>query len=181
MILDVANKIANKLLCSVYLITEKDDNGDEKPVMAFDTITECQFDASASVVSYPTEYGINVTDYMYDNPSNLKVKGVIARNSLIGKNFLEVTLGKTTMLSQINEKLMYYKSNMVGVNIQTKAAKRENYKLESFSIPENLDNYNLFEVTMVFKQLIDMNAQKPRRPEDKDTVNGGITRVLGVS
>ena len=118
---------------------------------------------------------------MYDNPSNLKVKGVIARNSLIGKNFLEVTLGKTTMLSQINEKLMYYKSNMVGVNIQTKAAKRENYKLESFSIPENLDNYNLFEVTMVFKQLIDMNAQKPRRPEDKDTVNGGITRVLGVS
>ena len=51
MILDVANKIANKLLGSVYLITEKDDNGDEKPVMAFDTITECQFDASASVVS----------------------------------------------------------------------------------------------------------------------------------
>lgn len=180
MLLETFKNIENALLGSVYVITE-DKDGKENPVMVFDTVEETLFRASSTVVNYPTEAGISVTDYKYDSPSVLSVRGIIARNSNIGKNFISVTLGKQLSQEKMREQLEYYKSGLYALNIQTKSGKYKGYTLEGYEIPENLDNYSLFEVTLNFKQIVSVFNEKPRQPSDKDTVRAGIVRVLGLS
>ena len=145
-----------------YLITDASTN---EIVLKFDTIEDCNYKGSSSVTSYPTEYGIEVTDYKYKNSDSITAKGLIARRS---NNDSDVDL----IINQLNT----YISGMYALNIQMKSGLRENYTLEGYDIPENLDNYSVLEVDMKFKEIPKFLQQQNRAASDNDTVNTGIVQ-----
>lgn len=145
-----------------YLITDAKTN---EILLRFDTIEDCNFNGSSTVTSYPTEYGISVTDYKYKNSDSITAKGLIARRQ---NNDSDVDL--------IRNQLSLYQSGMYAMNIQMKSGLRENYTLENFSIPENLDNYSVLEVDMTFKEIPKFLQQQNRAASDNDTVETGIVQ-----
>lgn len=151
---------------SSYIIT---DAGENKIILAFDMIEECEFKASTTVTTYPTERGIQVTDYKYDNPDTLKIRC-----------FMRRTENNAGLLEKLNTELEKYKSGIYAMNIQTKIALRSNYTLTGYSIPENADNYGLFEVEMDFQQILNYTEVSYREASDKDTVSSGISQVTEV-
>lgn len=148
---------------SSYVITDAETNA---IILAFDMIEECSFKASATVTTYPTERGIQVTDYKYDSPDTLNIRCYIRKNE-----------NNSIMLEKINTELEQYKSGIYAMNIQTKAALRTNYTLVSYTIPENVDNYGLFEVEMDLQQILNYTEVSYRAAADKDTVSSGISQV----
>lgn len=145
-----------------YLITDAKTN---EILLRFDTIEDCNFKGSSTVTSYPTEYGISVTDYKYKNSDSITAKGLIARRQ---NNDSDVDL--------IRNQLSLYQSGMYAMNIQMKSGLRENYTLESFDIPENIDNYSVLEVDMNFKEIPKFLQQQNRAASDNDTVETGIVQ-----
>lgn len=145
-----------------YLITDAKTN---EIVLRFDTIEECNFKGASSVTSYPTEYGIEVTDYKYKNSDTINARGLIARRS---NNDSDVDL--------IRNQLKLYQSGMYAINIQMKSGLKQNYTLKSFETPESLDNYSVLEVSMTFKEIPKFLQQQNRAPSDYDTVNTGIVQ-----
>lgn len=162
-----------------YVILEKTATGD-KVVMEFDVIEEANFRASSTVTSYPTETGIMRTDYKYQNPSVLDLKAIIARKSILGAALLKV-LSKADAMSKMNTQLEYYKSGMYALTIHTRFGVRENYTLESYEIPEDFDTYGLFTVNMTFRQIPKMGMSVKRPDNLKDTISGGLCRILGLN
>lgn len=150
-----------------YVITDAKSND---IVLRFDTIEECSYKSSSTVTSYPTEVGIMASDYKYKNSDSFKAKGLIARRST---NAQQVKL--------IENQLKFYQSGMYGLNIQTKSGLRENYTLESYEVPENIDNYSLFEVDMEFKEMPKFLGQNNRSSYDDDTRSGGISQTNEVA
>ena len=130
-----------------YLITDARTN---EILLRFDTIEDCNFKGSSTVTSYPTEYGISITDYKYKNSDSITAKGLIARRS---NNDSDVDL--------IRNQLSLYQSGMYALNIQMKSGLRENYTLENFDIPENIDEIReySFEGTSI-KRLEFLNDDK---------------------
>lgn len=151
---------------SSYIITEAETNN---VILAFDMIEECSFKASTTVTTYPTERGIQVTDYKFDNPDTLKIKCYMRR-----------TENNASILEKLNTELEQFKSGIYAMNIQTKIALRRNYTLTGYSIPENADNYGLFEVEMDFQQILNYTEVSYRAASDKDTVSSGIAQVREV-
>lgn len=149
-----------------YLITDASTND---VVLKFDTIEDCNYKGASTVTSYPTEYGIEVTDYKYKNSDSITAKGLIARRS---NNDSDVDL--------IRNQLNMYISGMYALNIQMKSGLRENYTLEGYDIPENLDNYSVLEVDMKFKEIPKFLQQQNRAASDNDTVNTGIVQSGGI-
>lgn len=149
-----------------YLITDASTND---IVLKFDTIEDCNYKGASTVTSYPTEYGIEVTDYKYKNSDSITAKGLIARRS---NNDSDVDL--------IRNQLNMYISGMYALNIQMKSGLRENYTLEGYDIPENLDNYSVLEVDMKFKEIPKFLQQQNRAASDNDTVNTGIVQSGGI-
>ena len=72
--------------------------------------------------------------------------------------------------------LKLYQSGMYAINIQMKSGLKQNYTLESFEIPESLDNYSVLEVSMTFKEIPKFLQQQNRAPSNYDTVNTGIVQ-----
>lgn len=149
-----------------YLITDASTND---IVLKFDTIEDCNYKGASTVTSYPTEYGIEVTDYKYKNSDSITAKGLIARRS---NNDSDVDL--------IRNQLNMYISGMYALNIQMKSGLRENYTLEGYDIPENLDNYSVLEVEMKFKEIPKFLQQQNRAASDNDTVNTGVVQSGGI-
>lgn len=148
---------------SSYVITDAETN---TIILAFDMIEECSFKASTTVTTYPTERGIQVTDYKYDNPDTLKIKCYVRKSE-----------NNSIMIEKLNTELEQYKSGIYAMNVQTKTALRTNYTLVSYTIPENVDNYGLFEVEMDLQQILNYTEVSYRAAADKDTVSSGISQV----
>lgn len=164
------NKNANS-----YLIYETEGSS-SNVVFAFDSIEESFFRATSNVTSYPTEQGINRTDYKYDNPSEITIKGLLRRvenRQNNGRNYDTV--------DGIMRNLKYYKSGIYPLNIQTKSGLYEKYTLKDYEIPEDYDNYGLLEVTMMFSQILTEGLTQNTRAENKDTVQAGIVQVKEIN
>ena len=148
---------------SVYIIT---DHESSEIILAFDMIEECEFKASTTVVTYPTERGIRATDYKYDNPDIIKLKCFVRKRE-------DNKQQRDKILTQLD----YYKSGLYAVDVQTKAGLRSFYTISSYTIPENLDNYSLLEVDLECQQIIDFSQEQPRDSSDMDTVATGISQT----
>lgn len=168
---------AKIIYSSMYTISDS-STGDI--VFTFDTIEEVSFKASSNVTSYPTETGIKVTDYKYDNPDQITVRGIINRNSYIGKNHIDSALAKVETIEKVRTELERYKKGIYKLDIQTKAGLRQGYTLDGFEIPESADNYSLFEVEMSFTQVVSFQSINPKSNSDSDTVNIGTTQTREV-
>ncbi|MCH5202388.1 MAG: hypothetical protein J1F17_04190 [Oscillospiraceae bacterium] len=179
MILGFLNK-AWDLLGGTYSIYETDKSGKTKIIMRFNTIEEAFFRSTSQVTSYPTETGVMVTDYKYDDPDVLTVKGILKRSTLVGA-LVNSLLGGVDSIPQLMTTLNYYKSGMYSLNIQTKAALREGYTLQDYEIPEDYDNYGLLEVSMTFKQILNVGKKNLTKPSDSDTIPAGFARLVGLS
>lgn len=149
-----------------YVIT---DASTDDILLRFDTIEDCSYKASSTVTSYPTEMGIMANDYKYKNADTFQARGLIARRT---NNDSDVDL--------IKSQLELYQSGMYAMNIQTKSGLRENYTLESYEIPENIDNYSILEVDMNFKEIPKFLSRQNRSPADNDTVQTGVVRTKEV-
>lgn len=159
---------------SLYVIS---DSASGEIVMTFDSIDEVSFKASSNVTSYPTEKGISVVDYKYDNPDTLDVIGIISRASFIGNRYGQDVSAKAETVEKTRTELEHYKSGIYKLDIQTKAALRQGYTLTSYEIPENIDNYSQFEVTMRFVQVKSLSSYNPVSDSDSDTVSLGEVQV----
>lgn len=151
---------------SSYVIT---DSKSGEIILAFDTIEECEFKASTTVVTYPTERGIKATDYKYDNPDTLKLTCFVHKDDNNKQQ-------KDKILTQLD----YYKRGLYAVDIQTKAGLRTFYTISGYSIPENIDNYSLLEVGIECQQIISFTQERPRSSSDMDTVSTGISQTQRV-
>lgn len=168
---------------SIYAITEHRvgvASTEVKTVLQCDTIIETNYKASTNITSYPIETGIHKTDYKYDNPDVITVRGVIANNSYIGK-LLRLAIGREEAKIKIINELNYYKSGLYPLDIKTKANVWRNFTLESFSIPEAMDNYSVLEIEMTFKQIMLAGDKKPTSPANSSTLSAGLSRLLGIS
>lgn len=146
-----------------YIITDASSN---EILLRFDTIEDCSYKASSNVTSYPTEMGIMATDYKYRNSDTFKARGLIARRN---NNDSDVDL--------IKSQLDFYQGGMYAMNIQTKSGLRENYTLEGYEIPENIDNYSVLEVDMDFKEIPKFLRKQNRNSCDNDTAQVGVVRT----
>lgn len=162
---------------SLYTISDS-SSGEIKFV--FDSIDEVNFTSSSNVVSYPTEKGIQATDYKYQNPDVLEVKGVINKNSYIGRQNIQSNVGKAQSIEIVRQNLETYKSGIYKLDIQTKAALRKGYTLVTYEIPETIDNYSQFEVTMTFQQVVTFAEIDPAADSDSDTVDNGGSEVKAL-
>lgn len=180
MILDNLKNAWNKLTSSIYSITY-----DGKPVLSFDSIKECGVDATAEVMTYPTETGIKITDYKYPNPTEISIQGVISNSSiLLNKiaNQTDLITNKQDLITSTTETLNVLKDKMYIVNIQTKHKLYEQYVLKKFHIDENKDNFGLFTVDMDFMEFITVKNvdENFKNATDKNTVDNGISKVRSL-
>ena len=177
-------KVWDNLTKATYSITVI-EKGKRVPVLTFDSIEEYEFAGQSSTTSYPIESGFNIIDFKYDEPDTIQCKGVISRRGLIG------VVGESYSLSANNKKdlirktettLTDLKKSMRLVSIQSRSgALRENYTLTAFNIRETFDNFSLFEVDMSFASVILLdNAENLKNPNNKDTVNTGISQTQEV-
>ena len=178
------NTIWDKLIGSVYSITEVGDAGEERAVMTFDSIVECNYKGKSNVISNPIETGFKSTEYKYDDPSIIEMTGVLSQNSLIGtlgnKLMSLLSLGKEDSIETVRATLDKYKKELIPVNIKTRTAKRENYTLIGYDVKESLDNFSLFEVDMIFQEVIlrPKTSTFVKDPQQKPTIDIGITQPV---
>lgn len=149
-----------------YVIT---DTLSGEVIFMFDMVEECEFKASSTVVTYPTERGIQATDYKYDSPDSIKL-------NCFTKKRENTKQQRDKILSQLE----HYKSGLYAIDIQTKAGLRTNYTISGYTIPENADNYSLLEISLDCQQIIDFNQEDVRDNSDMDTVSTGITQPRNV-
>lgn len=164
MILTDSNKTMSE--STSYIIT---DTKSGEVIFMFDMVEECEFKASSTVVAYPTERGIKVTDYKYDSPDSIKLNCFSHRKENTKQQ-------RDRILSQLE----HYKSGLYAIDIQTKAGLRTNYTISGYTIPENADNYSLLEINLECQQIIDFNQEDVRDDSDMDTVPTGITQPRKV-
>lgn len=183
MILDALSKIWNTLTGDTYTITK---TGSSTPELNFDTIEECSFNGSSTVTSYPVEAGYKVTEYKFENPSVIEMKGSISSTGIFGgfgfslglsKNGLEF---KGDVISNTVKKLDEMKRELSSLDIQTRNGLREGYTLTNYNIPENYDNFNLLEVEMTFEKILTVENAKLNFKDffQKQTESTGISQVV---
>ena len=164
---------------SVYAIWFVDDEsmGPVKPekILEFDSIRETAFEATSEVTEYPIENGTFVTDYKYDNPDILTVVGVISRTNASGAGLIETYWsGRDELINQTRQALDQYKKGIFHLRIQTKSGFYDWMTLKDYTIPENYDNYGLFEVEMTFKQIIrPSSVVSPANAAYSNTISAG--------
>lgn len=160
---------------SVYAIWYIKSPTEEQQVLAFDSIREAGFEATSSVTDYPLENGTSVTDYKYDNPDTLTVIGVISRTNA-GLTDVKETYwsGRDALINKTRQALDRYKKGIYRLKIQTKSGVYDWMTLQDYRIPENYDNYGLFEVEMTFVQIIRPDAESdPMLPAYSNTISIG--------
>lgn len=174
------SNIWDKLVNATYGIV---GSGTDKVWLEFDTIDECTTTGSSTTTKYPTEYGLQVTDYKYKNPDTVTMVGVISEGGLLGVNSLYSRMGswdKNTALETIRSNLKELVNKMTLVDIQTRnAGLRKSMTLTSYTINENYDTYGLLEVQMTFQEVIQFTQQGEivRNVADSKTVNAGVAET----
>lgn len=148
--------------------------------LEFDTIDECTTSGSATVTKYPTENGIQVTDYKYKNPDTVTMVGIIADRGITGLSTLYRIMGKwdrKSAVEAIRTNLDTLVGNMALLSIQTRnAGRRTNMTLTAYEINETYDTFGTMQVTMQFQQVpqFDGTGAVARNASDTDTTDTGI-------
>lgn len=172
--------------------------------LEFDTIDECTTSGSATVTKYPTENGIQVTDYKYKNPDTVTMVGIVSEGGAIGlssiarlsgmRTEVDPATGKITRkavkhwdrksaIEAIRESLDYLVGNMTLLNIQTRnAGRRTNMTLTAYEINETYDTFGTMQVTMQFQQVpqFDGSGAVSRNASDTDTTDTGIMNTQSL-
>lgn len=148
--------------------------------LEFDTIDECTTSGSATVTKYPTENGIQVTDYKYKNPDTVTMVGIIADSGITGLSTLYRIMGKwdrKSAVEAIRTNLDTLVGNMTLLSIQTRnAGRRTNMTLTAYEINETYDTFGTMQVTMQFQQVPQFNKDGTvaRNASDLNTTDTGI-------
>ena len=171
-------KVWDKLTKSTYAIIGSYD--EEKVWLEFDSIDECTTTGSSTVTKYPTEYGMQATDYKYKNPDTVTMVGVISEGGLLGINSFSPRMGswnKDNVLEIIRTNLNTLVNQMTLVDIQTRnAGLRKFMTLTNYTVNESYDTYGLLEVQMTFQEVVQFtkDGELVRDVADSDTENAGI-------
>lgn len=177
------NTVFDKLLGSVYSIYTT-ENGEDRPVMTFDSITEYGFEGKATIISHPIERGYKATEFKYCDPATIEMTGVVSENSLIGRigNKLMSLAGLDTQdkVAQVRDALEEYRKNLYVVNIKSRTAVRENYTLQAYNIKESPENFGLLEVEMTFQEVMlrPNTYSNVKNATQKPTIKSGISQVV---
>ena len=175
---EFGSNIWKKLANAKYGIVGSKDN---KVLLEFETIDECTTTGSSTVTKYPTEYGVQKTDYKYKNPDTVTMVGVISEGGLLGYNSIFRKMGsfdKNTALELIRTNLAELVRNMTLLDIQTRnAGLRKFMTLTSYTVNESYDTYGLMEVNMTFQEVpqFTKKGNMVRKVSDSSTKNAGIT------
>lgn len=154
--------------------------------LEFDTIDECTTGGSATVTKYPTENGIQVTDYKYKNPDTVTMVGIVSEGGLTGFSSIYRIMGKwdrKSAIEAIRTNLDMLVSNMTLLNIQTRnAGRRTNMTLTAYEINETYDTYGTMQVTMQFQQVPQFNKDGTvaRNAADLNTTDTGIMNTQSM-
>lgn len=154
--------------------------------LEFDTIDECTTGGSATVTKYPTENGIQVTDYKYKNPDTVTMVGIVSEGGLTGVSSIYRIMGKwdrKSAIEAIRTNLDMLVSNMTLLNIQTRnAGRRTNMTLTAYEINETYDTFGTMQVTMQFQQVpqFNKNGTVARDPADLNTTDTGIMNTQSM-
>lgn len=170
------NKLA--VLDRTYSVVGTKDTS--KVWLEFDTIDECTTGGSATVTKYPTETGIQVTDYKYRNPDTVSMVGIISEGGLTGFSSIYRRMGKwdrKSAIEAIRTNLDELVSKMTLLTIQTRnAGRRTNMTLTAYEINETYDTFGTMQVTMQFQQVpqFDNSGNTTRNASDMNTMDAGI-------
>lgn len=154
--------------------------------LEFDTIDECTTGGSATVTKYPTENGIQVTDYKYKNPDTVTMVGIIADSGITGLSTLYRIMGKwdrKSAVEAIRTNLDTLVGNMTLLSIQTRnAGRRTNMTLTAYEINETYDTFGTMQVTMQFQQVPQFNKDGTvaRNASDLNTTDTGIMNTQSM-
>lgn len=154
--------------------------------LEFDTIDECTTSGSATVTKYPTENGIQVTDYKYKNPDTVTMVGIVSEGGLTGFSSIYRIMGKwdrKSAIEAIRTNLDMLVSNMTLLNIQTRnAGRRTNMTLTAYEINETYDTFGTMQVTMQFQQVPQFNkvGTVARNAADLNTTDTGIMNTQSI-
>lgn len=154
--------------------------------LEFDTIDECTTGGSATVTKYPTENGIQVTDYKYKNPDTVTMVGIVSEGGLTGFTSIYRIMGKwdrKSAIEAIRKNLDILVGNMTLLNIQTRnAGRRTNMTLTAYEINETYDTYGTMQVTMQFQQVpqFNKNGTVARNASDLNTTDTGIMNTQSL-
>lgn len=154
--------------------------------LEFDTIDECTTGGSATVTKYPTENGIQVTDYKYKNPDTVTMVGIVSEGGLTGFSSIYRIMGKwdrKSAIEAIRTNLDMLVSNMTLLNIQTRnAGRRTNMTLTAYEINETYDTFGTMQVTMQFQQVpqFNKNGTVARNASDLNTTDTGIMNTQSL-
>ena len=154
--------------------------------LEFDTIDECTTSGSATVTKYPTENGIQVTDYKYKNPDTVTMVGIVSEGGLTGFSSIYRIMGKwdrKSAIEAIRTNLDMLVSNMTLLNIQTRnAGRRTNMTLTAYEINETYDTFGTMQVTMQFQQVpqFNKNGTVARNASDLNTTDTGIMNTQSL-
>ena len=154
--------------------------------LEFDTIDECTTSGSATVTKYPTENGIQVTDYKYKNPDTVTMVGIVSEGGLTGFSSIYRIMGKwdrKSAIEAIRTNLDMLVSNMTLLNIQTRnAGRRTNMTLTAYEINETYDTFGTMQVTMQFQQVPQFNkgGTVARNASDLNTTDTGIMNTQSL-
>lgn len=154
--------------------------------LEFDTIDECTTSGSATMTKYPTENGIQVTDYKYKNPDTVTMVGIVSEGGLTGFSSINRIMGKwdrKSAIEAIRTNLDMLVSNMTLLNIQTRnAGRRTNMTLTAYEINETYDTFGTMQVTMQFQQVPQFNkyGTVARNASDLNTTDTGIMNTQSL-
>ncbi|MDR0675475.1 MAG: hypothetical protein LBF97_00335 [Elusimicrobiota bacterium] len=143
----------------------------EEILFQFDTIQESEFTGKATITSHPTEYGIDVLDYKYKEPNELKIRGIISQKNFIAVLGFSLLKNKADIINKIQENLEKYINGIHAVNIKTKYNIYKDYTLTKYSIKDTLDEYGIFAVDMEFIKIVKLEnlAEKKEVKNETDT------------
>lgn len=152
-------------------------------ILTFDSIRESNVDASAEICNIPLETGFKQTEYKYPNPTTIEFTAVIQKSSvLLNKlsDYTDLVKNKEDLIAKTIQVLEEYKNYLIPVNITTKSGAYNNYTLKGYYIPENIDNYSLFEVKTQFEQIMTNveEQQNYKNKYDTKTVNNGLAQKI---
>ena len=154
--------------------------------LEFDTIDECTTGGSATVTKYPTENGIQVTDYKYKNPDTVTMVGIVSEGGLTGFSSIYRIMGKwdrKSAIEAIRTNLDTLVSNMTLLNIQTRnAGRRTNMTLTACELNETYDTFGTMQVPMQSQQVPQFNkgGTVARNASDLNTTDTGIMNTQSL-
>lgn len=176
------NRLIKGLLESTYSLVGATD---DKVWLEFQSIDECSMTGNATVTKYPTEMGIQKTDYKYSTPDSVTIVGIVQRSGGRGSipeinslNPIMGTFDRATAVERIRNNLRTLKRNMILLNVKTRnGGLWTNMTLTDYTIDETADNFGLFQVTMQLQEVPQFNEQgeQVRNPADSSTKSSGIT------